>query len=206
MKKMMIVLGAVLSVALLVSGPAVAGPYAGYGDDDGSELFVPSPPLFSVEFGDITESNPDLFSGFGFFFESDPLTNILLFDPTDAIGNIATADFNLGVVLDVDGGSVQDVFTPIWGDNIGFWYTILDGGETTFYTVAAMNGGTDFAQTYPILPPGEDAYLIEFTVPGGSSLSLHYVSGIAAVPEPTTMLLLGSGLIGLAVVRRRFSS
>lgn len=55
-------------------------------------------------------------------------------------------------------------------------------------------------------PTGDWSYMLvklSGIVPGGETLTLNGKSEITAVPEPTTVLLLGAGLLGLIGVRRK---
>ena len=86
------------------------------------------------------------------------------------------------------------------------------GGSGDWFTIGArFSGGilTWGDQPDPILLPGGEMIGIEFSAVhelgfGNSAIVTATVKNIASVPEPPTMLLLGSGLIGLSgFVRRR---
>jgi len=143
---------------------------------------VPTPPIFTI---------PQLESGTG--------------NGAGVLTNLAIAGMYLeiqGVTISGSTGSFQSTFPLETQANIvDEAYTITDSGAnhlemfdwTTSYSVAAARGGTA-VPTGPVNVYGFFDSFNEF-VP----------LSIVAVPEPSTVMLVCSGLLGLLVVRRRRS-
>jgi len=88
-------------------------------------------------------------------------------------------------------------------------YTFIGslGGTTQYTTLGAIANINTFTTTASVLP---SLYIDMLTIrlnPGSGTTSLNVDNiVVAAVPEPGTILLLGSGLVGLGYLRRRFKS
>jgi len=187
-----------------------------YANDDGTEYFHHANSVLNIELKDAF-GEFGVGSLFGFFFQSDPSTQVTIFGPEDqdpdpgGAGSIlqsATIDFLSGTVTDNDEGSVQDTFSG--SGNVAFFLTLDPNSvndnvpDLTLYTVAALNpGGADSSATFHLLAD-PSTYLIGFEETGSSTLlGYNFVQGVTPVPEPSTLLLVGSGLLGVMAVRRR---
>jgi PEP-CTERM motif len=77
----------------------------------------------------------------------------------------------------------------------------LEAGETTDRLFAAFSpvGSLPGPGIFPVIPPGTASFV--FSSAGGANFSVP--GTLVLVPEPGTLLLLGGGLIGVALAGRR---
>jgi hypothetical protein len=92
------------------------------------------------------------------------------------------------------------------GDNAGVSFTAFPYGEPWYYVLAPANGIFDL--TGPLYPGVEYQFVIGANETGGTdgrifSGAWNFDLSVQAVPIPPTLLLLGSGLLGLGALNLR---
>jgi len=225
---LLILLGAPVFATPIMDNPApnIAG------DDDGSTLFLPDSVAVSIEIldlGPLLAGGPfpvDGFGGstFGFYFAHDPKNLITIFDPTDQnpdpggpddSAQSALINFLTGEVTDVDEDATQSTFAPATDSPIGFYLGLSDDlvdffgfDYDTIFTQAFLNpDGVDRAGTFPLLSNPGYLFGFEGQNPFGDggpiTMGLHVTVNVTRVPEPSTAVLLLSGLLSLMLVSRR---
>ncbi len=114
-------------------------------------------------------------------------------------------------------------FTPFSASTVATFEFDVSGIQTASWGVSSLKlDGVDFSSYVSTLEQGTfGSDVISFSVSSAlladGQLAVNFVGGnndhiafdyfslnIEAVPEPSTLLLLGSGLVGLGYVRRRF--
>jgi len=218
MKKLMTISFIILIACTLCAGYVNATPFPTpppytiggttltFGSDyDGPGHFSHGNSVVSVELYDAADSL-GTGSAFGFYFVNNPSNLYTVFGVLEGPAiQIATIDFATGQILDSDSGGTQSTF-PANSGNIGFFLLPIYGSSYPLvYTDPSLNpNGVDVSGTFPVISSSRtDDYAITFQVPGGGTLYGTVNYGLAPVPEPSTLLLLASGLGGLLIYKRR---
>ncbi|HEY7289865.1 MAG TPA: PEP-CTERM sorting domain-containing protein [Vicinamibacterales bacterium] len=167
-------------------------------DEDWTVTF----PKFAVSFFELTHLQP------GFCFDCDNGTALTFAQSTGPFAGPAciscTTGFNARVA-----GDVSFVGPDFVVDLDQFGFFRIDAPVTFSGTLAVAEGsGTLFRGT--LVGSGTATMSVESLPPGPRLAGYEYhvsgVSGVAATPEPTSILLLGSGLLWFLPRRRKDSA
>ena len=125
---------------------------------------------------------------------------LFAYDDPDAKRNATKADgfgiFDFALKADKQNANNPDLITP--GEKVDFIFDIV--------VVGAAPSDTDFTTEFTTDKNGNDIALVAAKFVNGPDWNPTDDSAFGAIPEPATLLLVGTGLIGLAGIRRKRNS
>lgn len=169
-----------------------------------SSFFPVATPTLMFEYAGLANSNIlGLWSG----VDTTAISGVDVFLGAATSGTIATLSWNTPGTNDltISGAAGKVNNTTVSGiDPFAFGFYVKNSGGT-FYTSDQLNGGEAMAVSFN--KPGTDNWLIGFEDSSRGDKDYNdmvvRVESIHAVPEPSTLLLLGSGMLGFAFFKRR---
>jgi len=164
------------------------------------------------EFGDYAPNNK-----FGIYgYSVDGSGNVVLGDMLELFSGVAEPVISETIIFDLAAGTATATSTAV-SANIGatFGFYITNAPGNTFYSHTALNtvDGIDHMMLFDtrdnVLPGlfGSNVVIAIEDLLGGGDLDYDDmvvgISDVAPVPEPSTVLLLGAGILGVAAIARK---
>ncbi|PCI76904.1 MAG: hypothetical protein COB20_09480 [SAR86 cluster bacterium] len=103
-------------------------------------------------------------------------------------------------MFDIEESTIENSFTG--SGNTGFFLTLNALGGDSLFSDSSLNFGVDWFGVFPFIAAPENLALVFQNSSPTQQFSLHVVSGLTSVPEPSSILLTLLGLTGLGIARK----